>query len=95
MEPHPCNASTALTWTLKECTNVLCLLDKTENWTPETDDEAFELDSRHTWVTGISRGPPDEFDIQCLSPVRHAFSDTMISNCNDPVSGQPENTLDT
>lgn len=64
---------------------IQCLMSKTEDWSPEPGDEAFELEASSSWLTGTSKGPPDEFDIQDLVPVRHGISDIMISNCSDPV----------
>ena len=62
-----------------------CLMDKDEDWTPEADDEDFELQSKRCFLSGISRGPPDEFDIDDLEPARHGVKTTLINNTADGV----------
>ena len=52
---------------------------------PESDDEDYELKG-DSWVTGISEGPADEFDIHDLAPKRHNVTHADICNCSDPVS---------
>lgn len=64
----------------KDCTALMCLIDKTEDWKPESEDEDFELKSKRCYISGISKGPPDEFDIIDLEPVRHGVKDIMITN---------------
>lgn len=61
-------------------------MGKDEDWTPEPGDEDFEVEASVSWLTGISTGPADEFDIQGLEPKRHDVSHASISNCGDPVS---------
>lgn len=61
-------------------------MNKEEGWDFEPTDEDFERESNYSWLTGISEGPPDEFEVSSLVPVRHGVSDTCISNCNDAVS---------
>lgn len=58
---------------------------KTEDWRPESRDEDFVRHSSNSFLTGISKGPPDEFDIHGLEPTRHGIDNTMIANCSDPV----------
>ena len=59
---------------------------KTPDWSPEPDDEDFVINSRRCFLTGISEGPPDEFEVFNLTPVRHGVKDTTIQNGADPVS---------
>ena len=54
---------------------------------PEADDEDYELEG-DSWVTGISQGPADEFDIHGLTPKRHNVTDADICNSSEPVSQQ-------
>ncbi len=60
-------------------------MDKSDDWSPEAGDESFVLESKHCFLTGISAGPPNEFNLEKLEPVRHRINDTMISNGNDPA----------
>jgi hypothetical protein len=58
---------------------------KTEDWSPEPGDEDFVIHSRDCFLTGISKGPPGEFDVFDLEPTRHGVKDTLISNDDDVV----------
>ena len=58
---------------------------KGQDWSPESGDEDFVIESRNCFLTGISAGPPDEFDVFGLSPVRHGVEEAMIQNGADPV----------
>ena len=51
-----------------------------EGWRPEEDDEDFEIEAKCCFITGVSEGPPSEFDIDGLNPVRHGVAEAMINN---------------
>jgi len=57
-----------------------CLSAKLSTWKPEADDEAFEKEAKHCFVTGISVGGVDEMEVSGVEPVRHGFSDGLIDN---------------
>ena len=69
----------------QSCLQVQCIMYKPEDWSPESDDEDFVLESQQCFVSGISRGPPDEFDVFDLTPIRHGVRNTMIDNDNELV----------
>lgn len=62
-----------------------CLARKSEDWQPEADDEDFETAAKLCFVTGISQGPPDEWNVDGLRPVRHGVDETIISNAVEMV----------
>lgn len=61
-------------------------MSKDDDWCLEPTDEDFEREARYSWLTGISKGPADEFEVNELVPERHGISGTAISNCNAVVS---------
>ena len=64
---------------------VQCIGYKGEDWSPEPGDEDFVVHSRDCFLTGISKGPPHEFEVYDLEPHRHGIKDTWISNDNEVV----------
>lgn len=67
---------------MKGCATVQCLVRKTAEWTPEPDDQSFELDGKY-FLTGLSGHMPsrDEGGPEFV-PVRHGqedlFPDTYL-----------------
>ncbi|KAK5174727.1 uncharacterized protein LTR77_001809 [Saxophila tyrrhenica] len=82
-----------ITWKeMKDCTQVQCLKYKASDWEPEPGDEDFVLQSRDAFLTGISTGAPDEFEVHRLEPVRHGVRDTPMTNellDDDSEDGMP------
>lgn len=60
-----------------------CLAVKEDDWRLADDDKDSELEAKECFLTGISSEPPDEFDVDGLTPVRHDVSETMINNVDE------------
>ena len=71
--------------TVQDCNRVQCLSRKSKDWQPEPDDEDYEREAQSCLVTGISVGPPDEWEIGRLFPMRHNVHQGFISNMPEPV----------
>lgn len=44
--------------------------------------------ARHTWITGVNRGPPDKYEFMNLELNRHGVRATMMSNDQHGVSSK-------
>ncbi|KAK5113899.1 hypothetical protein LTR85_010432 [Meristemomyces frigidus] len=64
---------------MEHCISTQCLAAKVPEWQPEPDDEDFETEAKHCFLTGVSRGGVDEWDVTSLKPARHGF-EGMIDN---------------
>ncbi len=59
-------------------------MQKTPDWKPDTRAEQFVIESRQTWVTGVSKGPPTKVESYGFEPPLHGVSTALISSgCND------------
>ncbi|KAI7418827.1 calcium ATPase, partial [Hortaea werneckii] len=65
-----------------------CLAEKRAGWRAEPDDQDFELEAEHCFLTGVSKGGVYKFDATGLEPVRHGVSETSIVNMN-PTEVRP------
>lgn len=62
---------------------------KSQNWQSESDNGDFEIASKLCFVTGVSKGPPDEWNVEDLRPLRHGVDETTISNAPEMVRLSP------
>ncbi|KAK5107812.1 hypothetical protein LTR62_000626 [Meristemomyces frigidus] len=58
----------------------LCLAQKKEDWKPEIDDHAFEIESEYCYLTGISSTGVSDFGVENLTPARHGLLEPMVDN---------------
>ena len=64
---------------MKGCRAIQCLVKKNANWTPEDDDQDFELEGDY-FLSGIGEGSPDMTPLEDIKPVRHGVERIYINN---------------
>lgn len=57
-----------------------CLAAKSDDWQPESEDEEFEIKAKYCWLTGISKEPASDFEVEGFQPVRHGLAESDIDN---------------
>ena len=64
---------------MKGCRAIQALIPKGPDWSPEPDDQEFELESNY-FLTGIGDGSPDESPLEDIRPVRHGIDEVLVGN---------------
>jgi len=74
---------------MKGCTTVQCLVRKNDNWTPEPDDEDFELQSDF-FLSGLSDHMPSrDMRSPTVTPARHGLAEPNADTCVWDVGASP------
>lgn len=77
---------------MQGCRAVQALILKDAEWTPEPDDQDFELEGGY-FLSGVGDGSPDEAPLEDLKAVRHGADSVWISDAYDEVRDYPRTVL--